>query len=113
MIESYNDLYTTIESAIAEYSKTDGAVEIVFEKNDNGTCTIKNKVTGKKFVMMFAKFGDEYKVGFAYYEPDAYGAAPNPEWIEDIFNHEFDTRFVNTLITEHLVPEGEDDGAWK
>ncbi|HHS99707.1 MAG TPA: hypothetical protein ENK73_02515, partial [Thiomicrospira sp.] len=66
MIESYNDLYTTIESAIAEYSKTDGAVEIVFEKNDNGTCTIKNKVTGKKFVMMFAKFGDEYKVGFAY-----------------------------------------------
>lgn len=113
MIQNYDDLYATVLSAIETYSTLEGAIEVTFEKNDNGTCKIKNQKNGKHFVLMFAKFGDEYKVGFAYYEPDAYGAAPNPEWIEDIFNNEFDERFVITLITEHLAADGSSDGAWK
>ena len=112
MIQSYDDLYTTIESSIEQYSKTEDSVEMVFQKNDNGTCVMMNKANRKKFVFMFAKFGDEYKVGFALYIPDAYGAAPNPEWIEDIFHNEFDTRFVQTLITEHLIADGQEDNGW-
>jgi len=112
VIESYEDLYQTIMSSIEQYSKTEDAVEMEFTKSDNGTCTMMNKLNRKRFVFMFAQFGDEYKVGFALYIPDQYGAAKNPEWIEDIFNNEFDNRFVQTLITEHLVPDGREDDGW-
>lgn len=109
MIESYDDLYAVVTSAIDEYSKQDDAVEIDFIKNENGTCELKNKENGKKFVLMFARFGDEYKVGFAFYEPDQYGGFRDPEWIEDIFNHEFDQTFAMTLITEHLLDSEDSD----
>lgn len=110
MIESYDDLYQILQTAIDKYSQTEGAEEIVFIKNENGTCEMKNQQSGKKFVMMFARFGDEFKVGFAFYEPAPYGGTGTPEWIEDIFNHEFDENFAETLITEHLV--GSDDSDW-
>lgn len=103
MIENYDDLYVTIQAAIEAYSQTEGAAEIVFTKNDNATCEMKNTKTGHKFVLMFARFGDEFKVGFAFYEPDPYGGTRSPEWVEDIFNHEFDAAFATTLITEHLI----------
>lgn len=103
MIENYDDLYATVQSAIDAYLKQDEAAEIVFQKNDNNTCEIKNKQNGKKLVMMFARMSDEYKVGFAFYEPDAYGGFSNPEWIDDIGHGEFDEKFAVTLIDEHLV----------
>ncbi len=103
MIGSYNDLYETVLSAVESYSKEDESAEIVFEKNDNGTCSMTNKLNGSKFVLMFARYGDEYKVGFALYVTDAYGGMKDPEWIEDIFNHEFDEKFIHILIAEHLV----------
>jgi hypothetical protein len=112
VIENYNDLYTTLESAIEEYSKEEGAVEVAFKKNENGTCTVTNKENGNHFVFMFAQFGDEYKVGFAFYVPDQYGGVKEPEWIEDIFNHEFDQRFVLTLITEHLTSQTQQESDW-
>jgi len=113
VIQNYDDLYKTIESSMESYLKSEGAVEMAFKKNDNKTCTLTNKQNGKHFVFMFAKFGDEYKVGFAYYVPDQYGAAKSPEWIEDIFNHEFDIQFVYTLINEHLLPDGIGDSGWR
>ena len=113
MIQTYDDLYKTIESSIEHYSKTPDAMEMAFKKNDNKTCTLTNKRNGKYFVFMFAQFGHEYKVGFAYYVPDQYGGAKSPEWIEDIFNHEFNGQFVYTLINEHLVHDGTDDSGWR
>lgn len=103
MIQSYDELYKLIQAAIESYSNNEDAVEITFSINDNATCEMKNKANGKKFVLMFARFGDEYKVGFAFYEPDPLGGTGSPDWIEDIFNHEFDENFAQTLITEHLV----------
>jgi hypothetical protein len=103
VIENYDDLYATVQSAIDAYLKQDEAAEIVFQKNDNNTCEIKNKQNGKKLVMMFARMSDEYKVGFAFYEPDAYGGFSNPEWIDDIGHSEFDEKFALTLIDQHLV----------
>lgn len=103
MIESYDDLYKTLQSAIDRYSEMDNAEKIDFIKNENATCELKHSVSGKKFVLMYARFGDEYKVGFAFYEPDANGGVNNPEWIEDINSDEFDENFVITLMTEHFV----------
>jgi hypothetical protein len=103
VIENYDDLYATVQSAIDAYLKQNEAAEIVFQKNDNNTCEIKNKQNSKKLVLMFARMSDEYKVGFAFYEPDAYGGFSNPEWIDDIGHGEFDEKFAVTLIDEHLV----------
>lgn len=103
MIQSYDDLYAAVLSALDDYSKQKGAVEIVFSQNDNGTCEFKHKANGKKFVLMFARFGDEYKVGYAFYEPDPYGGYADPEWIDDCLHDEFDQKFVTTLIEEHLL----------
>jgi hypothetical protein len=103
VIQSYEDLYDTVLSALDEYSKQDGAVEVVFQKNENSTCEIKSKQNNKKFVFMFARMSEEYKVGFAFYEPDPYGGFSNPDWIEDISHDEFNQKFVITLISEHLA----------
>lgn len=103
MIQSYDDLYGTVLSALDTYAAQEGAVEIVYSQNDNGTCEIKCKQNNKKFVLMFARMSDEYKVGFAFYEPDPYGGFANPEWIDDINHDEFDQKYVITLINEHLV----------
>ncbi|WP_319379813.1 hypothetical protein [Thiomicrorhabdus sp.] len=112
MIQSYQDLYTTVQSAMAEYAKDEESAEIVFKSSDNGTCELKNKVNSKKFVLMFARYGDEYKVGYAYFEPDAYGGFGNPEWIEDISNDEFTPKFVVTLIKEHLLEDSVAPSDW-
>ncbi|MDX1348118.1 MAG: hypothetical protein R3189_07695 [Thiomicrorhabdus chilensis] len=103
MVQGYDDLYEVVQSAIENYMEQEDAVEIAFEKNDNHSCSMINKQNRKKFVLMFAKYGDEYKVGFAFYEPDEYGAVKSPSWIEDLFNYDFDANFVQHLITEHLV----------
>ncbi|MBF6056719.1 MULTISPECIES: hypothetical protein [Thiomicrorhabdus] len=112
MIQSYDDLYITVQSAMAEYAKGEDAAEIVFKTNDNGTCELKNKANSKKFILMFARYGDEYKVGYAYFEPDAYGGFSNPEWIEDISHDEFTPKFVITLINEHLLENGVAPSDW-
>lgn len=103
MIQSYDDLYQTVEAVVAEFEPQEGTTEIVFSKNENATCEIKNKANNKKFVLMFARFGDEYKVGFAFYEPDPYGGFTNPEWIDDLSHEDFDQNYVKNLINEHLI----------
>jgi hypothetical protein len=110
VIESYEDLYETVTSVIDVYSKEEGAAEIVFGKNENGTCTMTNKQNGNKFVLMFARYGDEYKVGFAFYVTDAYGGKRNsPEWVQDSFSREFDDNFIRILIDDHLLNEYKTD----
>lgn len=103
MVKSYDDVYKVVEAAVNAYMQKQDSTEIAFEINDNGSCTIVNKQNRKKFVLMFAQFADEFKVGFAFYEPDELGNIDSPEWIEDTFNYDFNGKFVTTLITEHLI----------
>ena len=106
MIESYEDLYQTVQAGIANYKQAaDEAANIEFVKNDNGSCTMVNKDNGKKFVLMFARFGDEYKVGFAFYEPAPFGGEGDVAWIEDLSNEEFSEKSVQILIAEHLIDD--------
>ena len=104
MIESYDDLYQTVSSSVESFLKQDESAEIVVERKENGTTSMTNKKNGNKLVLMLGRYSDEYKVGFAFFVTDQYGkASNNPEWIEDVFNHEFDEKFVYVLITEHLL----------
>lgn len=106
MIESYEDLYKTVQAGIATYQEAaEEVANVEFVKNDNGTCSMINKDNGKKFVLMFARFGDEYKVGFAFYEPAPFGGEGDVEWIEDLTSEEFTEQSVQTLITEHLIAD--------
>lgn len=111
MIQNYDDLYKMVSTTVENYSKEDTSVEIFFTKNENKTCELKNKQNGNKLVFMFARYGDEYKVGFALYTANEYGGvANNPEWIEDILNTDIDEKFVYTLISEHLMKKV--DAGW-
>jgi hypothetical protein len=92
-----------VNATVEAYSKEEGNPLLKYEKNDNGSCSMINTQNRKKFVLMFAQFADEFKVGFAYYEPDEYGAVKEPEWVEDIFNYEFDEVYLRRLISEHLI----------
>lgn len=109
MIESYNDLYESVSSAVDSFMKKNESAELVFGKSENGTCFVTNKQNGNKLVFMFARYADEYKVGFAFYVPDELGGMGNPEWIEDTFSHEFDQKFIHILIEDHLLQTFEQD----
>jgi hypothetical protein len=99
MVQTYQDLHELVSSVVDRFLATDAEATIAFEIEENGLCSMTNKRNGNKFKFMFARFGDEYKVGFAFFE--AY--QPQPVWIDDVLNTNFDVGFVNTLITEHLI----------
>ena len=106
MIESYDDLYEAVTSAIDSFKKKNESVEIIFGKNENGTCFISNKQNGNKMVLMFARYGKEFKVGYAFYATDAYGGmSSGPAWVQDSFSHSFDEDFIHILIVDHLMKE--------
>jgi hypothetical protein len=99
VIETYDDLHKLVTSEIEKYVKENQQASIKFEVSDNGSCVMQNNSNGNKFKFMLARFGDEYKVGFAMFE----GYQPQPVWIDDVLSSSFDENFMNTLITEHLV----------
>ncbi|MDG6778129.1 hypothetical protein QCB44_05365 [Thiomicrorhabdus sp. zzn3] len=99
MIETYNDLHKLITSEIEQYLQNNDQVSIKFEIADNGSCVMQNNSNGNKFKFMLARFGDEYKVGFAFFEE----YQPQPVWLDDVLSSSFDENFVKTLICEHLV----------
>ncbi|RUM91316.1 MAG: hypothetical protein DSZ27_06685 [Thiomicrospira sp.] len=99
MVESYEELHQLISSEIENYLAQHEDASIKFDIAENGSCSMSNTENSNKFVFMFARFGEEYKVGFAFYE----GFDPNPCWIDDVSNDGFDSNFVQTLIVEHLM----------
>ncbi len=99
MIETYDDLHKLVTSEIEKYVKENEQASIKFVADENGSCVMMNNSNGNKFKFMLARFGDEYKVGFALFE----GYQPQPVWIDDVLSSSFDEKFMNTLITEHLV----------
>jgi len=110
VIESYNELYEAVTSAIDSYMKKNESSEIIFGKNENESCFISNKQNGNKLVFMFARYGEEFKVGFALYVTDPYGGmSSGPEWVQDSFSHCFTEEFIHILIDDHLIKEYKQD----
>jgi hypothetical protein len=104
MIQSYEDLYQQIESAIETYQKTNSDVSMRTEVADNKSCALINNATGDKVVFMLAKFGDTLKVGYAYFRR----GLRQPEWIDDAYIDGFDEKFILTLIEEQLLADHSD-----
>lgn len=101
MIQTYEQLHQTVEKAVNKYLQADDEAKISFDIADNGSCAMTNQANGNKLSFMLAKFGNEFKVGYAFFEKDE----PQPDWLDDVFNTEFDENFVTNLITEQLLPD--------
>lgn len=101
MVKSFQDLHDLVRSEIERYLAENPEASISFSIADNGSCTMLNELNKNKFVFMFARFGKEYKVGFAFYEGAGFNR--DPVWIDDIEDSGFDENFMRTLITEHLI----------
>jgi hypothetical protein len=99
MVENYSDLYELIQAAIATYAKEDDSISLGFEVAGNNSCALTHESEGSKMVFMLARFSDEIKVGYAYFE----AGEREPEWIDDTDAAEFDEKFVLTLIREQLL----------
>lgn len=101
MIQNYDELHQTVSTAIEEFLQSNDDAKIEFEIADNGSCSMTNQINGNKMSFMLAKFGNEFKVGYAFFEKDE----QQPDWLDDVFNTEFDGKFVINLITEQLLPD--------
>lgn len=99
MVQTYEELHEQVSSVLGRFLASDNQAAITFNIEESGLCALKNQSNGNQFKFMLARFGDEYKVGFAFFE--AY--QPQPVWIDDVLNANFDEGFINTLITEHLI----------
>ena len=99
MINTYAKLHQTVSSAIETYLKENEEKTINFEIADNGACSMLYPENGNKFTFMLAKFSEEFKVGFAFFE----AGEKQPDWLDDVFNTEFNEAFVINLINEHLL----------
>lgn len=101
MVRTYDGLHQIVSSAIETYLKENETKSISFEIADNGSCSMFYAENGNKMTFMLAKFSDEYKVGFAFFE----GGESQPDWLDDVFNTEFKEAFVINLITEQLLEQ--------
>jgi hypothetical protein len=99
MVENYTDLHQLIASAVTTYTQNDESVSLTSEVAANQTCTLLDQSSGNKLVFMLAKFGDEFKVGYAFFSK----GEREPEWIDDIFVDEFDEKYVLELIKDHIL----------
>lgn len=99
MIQTYEELHETVSTAIDEFLLENPNEGIDFEILENGSCAMTNQTNGNKISFILAKFGNEFKVGFAFFEK----GEVQPDWFDDAFNTEFDQQFVTNLITEQLL----------
>ena len=101
MIETYADLHKLVEENMDSFMANNPDELLEFGIAENASCSITYPKNGNKMLFMLAKFGHEYKVGFAFFEE----GEKAPDWMDDIFNHEFNGKFINTLIEEHLLKD--------
>ena len=99
VITTYEGLHQTVKAGLEAFLAGRPDCHIGFEIADNGACAMTNSDNGNKLSFMLAKFGDEFKVGFAFFEK---GEA-QPDWFDDAYNTEFDQQFVLNLIKEQLM----------
>ncbi len=101
MVQTFDQLHQTVSTAISQFLESNAETSIDFVIADNGSCSMTNHTNGNKISFMLAKFGSEFKIGFAFFEKDE----EQPDWLDDTFNTEFDEKFVTNLITEQLLPD--------
>ncbi|CAN8138877.1 conserved hypothetical protein [uncultured Thiomicrorhabdus sp.] len=80
MVENYQDLYQLIQQASVLYQQKNPSKSFEVTQQENGSCSWAEQTSGKKFVFMLAKLGDELKIGYAYFEPNE----QQPDWIDDV-----------------------------
>ena len=105
MVQSYEALHAIVQQAQSEYSEEHTGASIAFEiPNDmpKGACALVNAANRKKAVFILARFGDEFKVGYALYEPDELSKL-QPVHLADVNHDEFDLTFVTRLMNEYLL----------
>lgn len=101
MVQTYNDLHSLVDNTQQSYTASHNDISLEFAIADNGSCSLTYPTNGNKMLFMLAKFGNEFKVGFAFFEEGEQA----PDWMDDIFNHEFNEKFITTLIEEHLLQD--------
>lgn len=99
MIHTYEDLHRLVASVLPAFSNQEDKAKLALQIEENGLCAVTNQHNGHRFKFMLARFGEEYKVGFAFYE--AY--QPQPVWIDDVLSSSFDEGFIQTLFQSHLI----------
>lgn len=105
MVNSYEALHAIVQQAQSEYSKEHTEASIAFEVPKDmpeGACALVNMTNRKKAVFILARFGDEYKVGYALYEPDELSKL-QPVHLADVNHDEFDVSLVARLMKEYLL----------
>lgn len=95
MIETYDDLYAIVNQAMAE--KPLDAVTMTIAENQ--ACHLVHTPTGRKIVLMLARLDEEFRVGFAYFEPRKRQA----DWIDDVISHGVNVSFIHQLIEDNLL----------
>ncbi|MDR9497919.1 MAG: hypothetical protein RI556_01985 [Hydrogenovibrio sp.] len=105
MVNSYEALHAIVQQALSDFADDHSEAAIAFEipkDMPEGACALANAVNRKKAVFILARFGDEYKVGYALYEPDELSKL-QPVHLADVNHDEFDAVFVIRLIEDFLI----------
>jgi hypothetical protein len=105
MVNSYEALHAIVQQAQSEHAEHHPETSMAFDipkDMPEGACALINAANRKKAVFILARFGEEYKVGYALYEPDELSKL-QPVHLADVNHDEFDAAFVTHLIQEFLL----------
>lgn len=95
MIETYEDLYAVVNQAMTEKPVEDVSMNIA----ENQSCQLIHTPSGRKMVLMLARLGDEYRVGFGYFEAGQKQAL----WVDDVIAQGVTSSFISRLIESNLI----------
>jgi hypothetical protein len=95
MIETYDELYAVVDQAFAEHGYQDIRKEIA----DNQSCQLTHTPSGRKVVLMLARLGEEFRVGFAFFQAGQRQA----DWIDDVVATGVSPSFIHQLIESNLL----------
>lgn len=101
MVKTYSELHRVVSAAIDSFLTENQDKEIAFSVADNGACSMVYAGNGNKMTFLLAKFAEEYKVGYAFFE----AGEAQPDWLDDVYNTEFDEAFVLNLINDQLLEQ--------
>lgn len=99
MIKNFEDLRQVVTEASELFTETHQSCDFEVTQAENGSCTLVEKNSGKKFVFMLAKLGNELKLGFAFYEANE----KQPDWIDDVLANGSTSASISQLIESEFI----------